>query len=65
MSHAYAMSNSASNSSDDFEYIETPAAPTSAPPQEGYGVRTTTVSAKEPLSGHKSSNWASSFLMVI
>ena len=39
------MPNSGSEVSDDFEFIETPAAPTPAPPPEDYGVRTTTVSA--------------------
>ena len=29
--------------SDEFEYIETPAAPSPIPPQDDYGVRTTTV----------------------
>ncbi|KAL8717063.1 MAG: hypothetical protein Q9225_005661 [Loekoesia sp. 1 TL-2023] len=35
------MSKSMSESSDDFEYVETPAAPTPVPPAEDYGVRTT------------------------
>lgn len=38
------MPKSGSEVSDDFEFIETPAAPTSVPPPEDYGVRTTTVS---------------------
>lgn len=38
------MTKPASESSEDFEYIETPAAPTPVPPTENYGVRTTTVS---------------------
>lgn len=38
------MPASGSEVSDDFEFIETPAAPTPVPPQEDYGVRTTTVS---------------------
>ena len=38
------MPNSGSEVSDDFEFIETPAAPTPVPPPEDYGVRTTTVS---------------------
>lgn len=33
--------------SDDFEFIETPAAPTPLPPPEDYGVRTTTVSSND------------------
>ena len=44
--HAIAMSRSVSDVSDDFEYIETPAAPTPVPPPEDYGVRTTTVSTR-------------------
>ena len=38
------MPKSGSEVSDDFEFIETPAAPTSVPPPEDYGVRTTAVS---------------------
>lgn len=38
------MPQSGSEVSDDFEFIETPAAPTPVPPPEDYGVRTTTVS---------------------
>ena len=38
------MPKSGSEVSDDFEFIETPAAPASVPPPEDYGVRTTTVS---------------------
>lgn len=38
------MSKSGSEVSDDFEFIETPAAPNPVPPPEDYGVRTTTVS---------------------
>ena len=38
------MSNSASDVSDDFEFIETPAAPSPAPPATNCGVRTTAVS---------------------
>jgi hypothetical protein len=37
------MSNSHSESSEDFEFIETPAAPTPVPPVEDCGVRTTSV----------------------
>ncbi len=37
------MSKSNSESSDDFEYVETPAAPTPVPPAEDFGVRTTAV----------------------
>jgi hypothetical protein len=37
------MSKSVSESSEDFEFIETPAAPTPVPPAENYGVRTTSV----------------------
>ena len=37
------MSKTQSESSDDFEFIETPAAPTSQPPPEDCGVRTTSV----------------------
>ena len=36
--------------SDDFEFIETPAAPTPVPPPEDYGVRTTTVSGQQAMS---------------
>ncbi|CAF9926106.1 MAG: Sphingolipid C9-methyltransferase 2 [Heterodermia speciosa] len=36
------MSQAVSDTSDDFEYIETPAAPTPLPPPEDYGVRSTT-----------------------
>ena len=43
------MSHSVSDVSDDFEFIDTPAAPTPIPPPEAYGVRTTTVSC---LPGH-------------
>ena len=39
----YAMAKSQSESSDDFEFIETPAAPTPQPPAEDCGVRTTSV----------------------
>lgn len=39
------MSKSVSEASDDFEYIETPAAPTPTPPVQDYGVKTTTVSS--------------------
>ena len=39
------MSKSGSEVSEDFEFIETPAAPTPTPPAENYGVRTTTVSS--------------------
>lgn len=38
------MPKSGSEVSDDFEFIETPAAPASVPSPEDYGVRTTTVS---------------------
>lgn len=38
------MPNSGSEVSDDFEFVETPAAPSPIPPPEDYGVRTTTVS---------------------
>lgn len=38
------MSKSNSDSSDDFEYVETPAAPTPVPPAEDFGVKTTAVS---------------------
>lgn len=38
------MAKSSSESSDDFEFIETPAAPTPVPPAEDCGVRTTSVS---------------------
>lgn len=38
------MTKSASEISDDFEFIETPAAPTPVAPTEDYGVRTTTAS---------------------
>lgn len=37
------MSKSVSESSDDFEYVETPAALTPVPPAEDFGVRTTAV----------------------
>lgn len=37
------MSSAVSQSSDEFEYIETPAAPTPSPQAENYGVRTTNV----------------------
>ncbi len=37
------MSKSVSDSSDDFEYVETPAAATPVPPAEDCGVRTTAV----------------------
>ena len=37
------MPQSGSEVSDDFEFIETPAAPSPIPPPEDYGVRTTTV----------------------
>ncbi|KAI9818208.1 MAG: Sphingolipid C9-methyltransferase 2 [Pycnora praestabilis] len=39
------MSEARSTSSDDFEFIETPAAPSPAPPAENYGVRTTSYPA--------------------
>ncbi|KAG7007193.1 GMC oxidoreductase [Physcia stellaris] len=39
------MSQAVSDTSDDFEFIETPAAPTPIPPPEDYGVRTTTYPA--------------------
>lgn len=42
------MPTSGSEVSDDFEFIETPAAPTPVPPLEDYGVRTTTVSTNYP-----------------
>jgi hypothetical protein len=38
------MAKAHSESSDDFEFIETPAAPTPQPPAENCGVRTTSVS---------------------
>ncbi len=41
------MPTSESEVSDDFEFIETPAAPSPVPPPEDYGVRTTTVSSKD------------------
>ena len=37
------MGKSGSEASDDFEYVETPAAPITAAPSEDYGVRTTSV----------------------
>ncbi len=37
------MSKAVSESSEDFEYVETPAAPTPEPPAEDFGVRTTAV----------------------
>ena len=39
------MSKPGSEASEDFEFIETPAAPAPTPPIENYGVRTTTVSS--------------------
>lgn len=39
------MGVSGSEASDEFEFVETPAAPTPTPPAEDYGVRTTAVSA--------------------
>ena len=47
------MPKSGSEVSEDFEFIETPAAPSPVPPAEDYGVRTTTVSTNSPCS----SNW--------
>ncbi len=41
------MSKSGSDISDEFEFIETPRAPTPVPPPENYGVRTTEVSEKK------------------
>jgi sphingolipid C9-methyltransferase len=41
------MSKSASETSEEFEFIETPRAPTPVPPEENYGVRTTSVSTLE------------------
>lgn len=40
------MPREVSQSSDEFEYIETPAAPTPSPPSENYGVRTTNVCSR-------------------
>ena len=39
----FKMPKSGSEASEDFEYVETPAAAAPAPPAEDYGVRTTTV----------------------
>lgn len=44
------MPKSGSEVSEDFEFIETPAAPTPVAPAEDYGVRTTTVSTNYPCS---------------
>ena len=50
------MSKSTSEASDDFEFIETPAAPTPTPPAHDFGVRTTSVSrvvpSIRPLNAH-------------
>ena len=43
------MPNSGSEVSDDFEFIETPAAPSPIPPPEDYGVRTTAVGFSQEL----------------
>ena len=40
------MSKPVSEASEEFEFIETPAAPTPTPPAEHYGVKTTTVSMR-------------------
>lgn len=40
------MSRGVSQSSDEFEFIETPAVPTPTPPSENYGVRTTNVCSR-------------------
>jgi sphingolipid C9-methyltransferase len=40
------MSKTHSDTSEDFEFIETPAAPTPVPPVEACGVRTTSVSGE-------------------
>lgn len=52
------MPKSGSEVSDDFEFIETPAAPTPVPPHEDYGVRTTAVSTNYPGSsnGHSTAH---------
>ena len=41
------MPKSGSEVSDDFEFIETPAAPSPVPLPEDYGVRTTTVNCEQ------------------
>lgn len=45
---AAVMSKAHSDSSDDFEFIETPAAPSPQPPSENCGVRTTAVGSPSP-----------------
>ena len=44
------MSKSVSEASDEFEFVETPAAPTPTPVAENYGVRTTSVSQYRAVS---------------
>ena len=50
------MSKSHSESSEDFEFIETPAAPTPTPPEEDCGVRTTSVLLTASCSFRASTN---------
>ena len=46
------MGKSGSEASEEFEFVETPAAPTPTPPAEDYGVRTTAVSARTAYCTH-------------
>ncbi|KAL8703788.1 MAG: hypothetical protein Q9201_003028 [Fulgogasparrea decipioides] len=63
------MSKSLSDSSSDFEYVETPAAPTPAPPAEDYGVRTTAYPAIKnaplPADASGSENFSNTLLIAL
>ncbi|MCJ1408604.1 Sphingolipid C9-methyltransferase 2 [Ptychographa xylographoides] len=63
------MSKSVSDTSEDFEFIETPAAPTPVPPPEHYGVRTTTFpsikNAPLPADAAGSENFSNALLIIL
>ncbi|KAL9126932.1 MAG: hypothetical protein Q9217_004090 [Psora testacea] len=68
-SRKHKMPNSGSEASDEFEYIETPAAPSPIPPQENYGVRTTTYpsikNAPLPADSASSDNFSNILLLTL
>ncbi|KAL8989690.1 MAG: hypothetical protein Q9177_001482 [Variospora cf. flavescens] len=63
------MSKSMSESSEDFEYVETPAAPTSVSPTEDFGVRTTAYPAIKnaplPADASGSEDFSNTLLIVL
>ena len=59
------MPKSGSEVSDDFEFIETPAAPTPVPPPEDYGVRTTTVRPRHSKNALRNTLWVPNWAVQV